>query len=336
MVEHEPVVLAERPPLACGPQRRHLAAGDDRELERAVERRRPASVPLADDAALLVDEREAAVQVVADDGEERLEAPAADDGVGQALVHGQRPRLLLELLVRQVGEGRLRDRHERDVVGDGQHRERELVGLLDEGHRDVREAEADPEPEPCEPVLGEAADVARWLVPSSPTPSPVVSRNSPPSRNGVGSASSETWSQLTALASPSAPAATVSSSSVMVAMSRTVSMRALSTRWPKRYGNRGRRSRPSAGAWPHRPTRRPVPRREQHRVDEVPPVLGLEGEPEGGDHGELALRDGLRHVRGERDEPLGELWAEPGCGAAPPIRPNDARRPCRPWRSRGR
>ena len=57
---------------------------------------------LGDHAAVLVDEREAAAEVVADDGEQRLQSAALEDRVGQPLVHLERARHLLELLAREV------------------------------------------------------------------------------------------------------------------------------------------------------------------------------------------------------------------------------------------
>ena len=74
-------------------------------------------VPLADDAPALVDEGERAVEVVADDREQRLQPAPLEHGVGEALVHLERVRDLLELLVREVRERRLGDRDERHLVG---------------------------------------------------------------------------------------------------------------------------------------------------------------------------------------------------------------------------
>jgi len=110
---------------------------------------------------VLVDEGEAAVEMAADDAEQRLDTAPADDRVGEALVDGQRPRLLLELLVGEAREGGLRDRHERHLVGDGQDREGELVRLLDDRRGNLAEAEADPEAEARDAVLRQPAHVAR-------------------------------------------------------------------------------------------------------------------------------------------------------------------------------
>ena len=204
-------------PLARSPQRGHLAAGDDGELERVLEGDAAPAVALADHAPALVDERQAAVEVVADDGEERLEPAPLDDRVGEALVDRERARELLELLAGEVRERRLRDGDERQLVRDGDRRERRACrpprpwapgrrGSRSRSRSRGRRARAWP--------VGARRRAARS--PRRPTPSPVVSRNSPPSRNSVGSASSETWSQLTSLASPSAPAATDSSRPGMV------------------------------------------------------------------------------------------------------------------------
>ena len=132
---------------------------DDRQLECALEGEAAARVPLADDAARLVDELEAAVEVAADDPEQVVEATALEDGVREPLVDGDRLRQLLEPLARDVRDGRLRDRHERHLVRNLEHREAEPVGLLRERGRHLGEVEADPEAEPCETVLGEAAQV---------------------------------------------------------------------------------------------------------------------------------------------------------------------------------
>jgi hypothetical protein len=153
------VVLAERPALAGSPERRHVTVGHNRQLECAVEARSPAGMALAHDASVLVLQREAAVQVVADDREKRLDAAAADDRVRQPLVHGERACLLLELLVREVRERRLRDRHERHVVRNRKNREREFVCLVDDRAGHVGKAEAHPEAEARNSVLGKPADV---------------------------------------------------------------------------------------------------------------------------------------------------------------------------------
>ena len=155
VVEDEPVVLAERLTVARGLE--HGVA--ERELERVRERRTAAAVALRERPPALVDERERAAEVAADDREQRLEAAPGEDGVGEALVHLQGAREALELLVRKTRPGRLRDRDERDLVGDADDREAELVRLLDERGRGFREPEAEPEAEPREPVVREAAQV---------------------------------------------------------------------------------------------------------------------------------------------------------------------------------
>ena len=159
MVKHELVVLAEGLPVPRGAKRRHLAVGHDRQLECVVEARPPPGVALADHSLLLVDEGEAAVEVVADDGEQRVDPAAADDRLREALVHGQCARLLLQLLVGEVGEGGLRDRDKGHLVRDRQYRERLLLRLLDDRLRHLGEAEACAEPEPGEPVLRQPSDV---------------------------------------------------------------------------------------------------------------------------------------------------------------------------------
>ena len=68
MVEDEPVVLRERLRTRRA-QHRGLAAGEDGQLERAVESQAPAEMALGELLPRLVDERERAAQVRADDGE---------------------------------------------------------------------------------------------------------------------------------------------------------------------------------------------------------------------------------------------------------------------------
>jgi len=97
--------------------------------------------------------------VIADHGEERLQAAALEHGRGEPLVHLEGARHLLEPFVREVRDRRLRNRDERHFVGNGHDGEGELVRLLHDrrGHRG--KAEPDSEPETGEPVLGEAAQV---------------------------------------------------------------------------------------------------------------------------------------------------------------------------------
>ena len=77
-----------------------------------------------------------------------------------------------ELLIRQVPGDRLRDRHERHVIGNAQDRKRKPVGLLDHGHGRLRKAEADAEAQPCDAVLGEPPYVLALLRLLLPYPEP--------------------------------------------------------------------------------------------------------------------------------------------------------------------
>src|SRR5919108_6264948 len=97
----------------------------------------------AEDAAGLVHERQRATEAVAEDREQRRHAASLEDGLGEALVHLKRLRLLLQLLAREPAEGRLRDRDERRLVRDGDDREPELVRRLDQRRRHLGEPEAD-------------------------------------------------------------------------------------------------------------------------------------------------------------------------------------------------
>ena len=84
-------------------------------------------------------------------------------------------------------------------------REAHLLGLVGERRRRLGPAEADAEREARQAVLGEAADVLALGPEEPPTPSPVVIRSSPPSSQGVGSGSSETWTQRIGLLLPPSP-----------------------------------------------------------------------------------------------------------------------------------
>ena len=155
VVQDEAVVLAERLTLA-----RSLEDGvAERKLERVRERRAAPAVAFRNRPSAFVDERERAAQVTADDREQRLEAAAGEDRVGEALVDLQRACEPLQLLVREARPGRFRDRDERHLVGHADDREAERVRFLDERGRGFREAEAEPKAEPREPVLGETAQV---------------------------------------------------------------------------------------------------------------------------------------------------------------------------------
>ena len=158
VMEHEPVVLPERRPVAG---RLEQAAAAERELEGPVERRVAAGVALGDDAAPFVDERQRATQVPADDREQRRDAATFEHRLGQALVHLERAGQPLELLAREPRRRALRDRDERDLVRNADDRKAQLVPLFDERGRNLGEAEAEPEAEPGEAVLRQAAQVRR-------------------------------------------------------------------------------------------------------------------------------------------------------------------------------
>jgi hypothetical protein len=57
------------------------------------------AVALADDPAGLVDERQRAADMVAEDREQRRRAPPFENGAGEPLVHLERPFHARELLV---------------------------------------------------------------------------------------------------------------------------------------------------------------------------------------------------------------------------------------------
>ena len=84
--------------------------------------------------------------MVANDGKQRLDAAPLEHGVRQAFVNRERALELLELLVREVADGRLGDRDEGNLVRDAHDREAELVGL-GEGAGGVS-AKPNPRPNP--------------------------------------------------------------------------------------------------------------------------------------------------------------------------------------------
>ena len=114
---------------------------------------------LREHGAGVVDERDAAGEPLAEDREQLVDALPVDDGLREALVHLERLRRALQLLVREVAEGGLRERDERGRVRHREQREAEPVGLGGDGGRDLVDPEPEPDPEPGEAVRGEAADV---------------------------------------------------------------------------------------------------------------------------------------------------------------------------------
>ena len=81
-----------------------------------------------------------------------------------------------------------------------------------------------PNARPASPCSASRRTYSRCGRESSPIPSPVVISSSPPSSHGVGSGSSETWTQRIGLSLPSEPAVSSSPRPGRSAMSRTVSM----------------------------------------------------------------------------------------------------------------
>ena len=132
---------------------------DNRKLHRPLETDAATTMTLADDTPALVDQREAAVEVVADDREKGFDPPALEYGVGEALVDGECALELLELFVGEVRHGGLGDRHEGHLVRHAHHRKADLVGLRDERGRRLGKAEAEPEAEARQAMLREATEV---------------------------------------------------------------------------------------------------------------------------------------------------------------------------------
>ena len=81
-MQHEPVVLAERLPVARRAQHRPAA---ELELETAVEGDALAGAALGDHASALVEEHERAAEMAADDREQGLYTAPLQHGVGKPL-----------------------------------------------------------------------------------------------------------------------------------------------------------------------------------------------------------------------------------------------------------
>ena len=130
-----------------------------------------------------------------------------------------------ELLVRELRRDRLRQRDEGHLVGDGDEREAQLARPRRRAPQAARPSRSRRRRRgPARPCSARRRTYSRCGRESSPTPSPVVIRSSPPSSHGVGSGSSETWTQRIGLSRPSAPAASSSPRPGRSAISRTVSM----------------------------------------------------------------------------------------------------------------
>src|SRR4051812_6543224 len=87
VMEDEAVVLAEVAALAGGLEGDHLTGRDDRQLQCVLEAEPVPRMALGHDPPVLVDECEAAAEVVADDGEKGLQPAALEDRCCQPLVH---------------------------------------------------------------------------------------------------------------------------------------------------------------------------------------------------------------------------------------------------------
>jgi hypothetical protein len=148
-------VLGREGPAFSRARTRAKLGGQRRErvgLELAAER-----APRQRLAAAVVHERGAADQGRQRAGD-RVEPALGEHDAVQALDRGDRPAQRGVLLVDQLGERALGHRDEGQLVGHGEQRETARAGGLGQRlrHRVVPEAEA--EPEPGEPVVGEALD----------------------------------------------------------------------------------------------------------------------------------------------------------------------------------
>jgi hypothetical protein len=94
-------------------------------------------------------------------GRERVEPSLGEHDPLQAVVRGDRPTQNPVLLVDQLGERRLGQGDERDLVRNLEHRELALGGRLKQRRRDLIVAEADPEPEPGQLVAASRATNSR-------------------------------------------------------------------------------------------------------------------------------------------------------------------------------
>ena len=245
VVEHEAVLLGEarrpaspRAAATCPPPRPPAARARPRTSEpRAVAARRrpgPASSTRASEQPTCSPSTRAAPA---------RRAPSRTACASRSCTASARSSRA-ELLVRQLGGDRLRQRDERHLVGDGEDGEAEPSASCDERLRRLREAEARAEGEPGEPVPARAGGRTRAAAGVSwPTPSPVVIRSSPPSSHGVGSASSETCSQRTSLPLAGRPRRRSSPRPGRSVMSRTVSIACAGS-----LGRRGQDATPAPGA----------------------------------------------------------------------------------------
>ena len=136
---------------------------------------------------------------------QRLEPALGEHDPLQPLLRGQRTPQHRVLLVDELRERRLGDRDERHLVRDLEHRELALGRDLEQRLRHRRVPEAGAEPEPGQLVVGQPRDelALRSGVSSC---MPVVSSTSPPDSHGVGSSSSEMWTQRTGRSRPRSPA----------------------------------------------------------------------------------------------------------------------------------
>ena len=116
-------------------------------------------MPLREDASPLVDERQAASEVVAEDCEQRLQPAPVDDRLCEALVHLERLGDDLELLVREMGEDRLRDRDERHLVGNRKHRKAKAIGFRRNRFGHLVVPEAKPKAEARDLVLDKQPEI---------------------------------------------------------------------------------------------------------------------------------------------------------------------------------
>ena len=182
----------------AGAERPGLAVCDDGQLEHVLARRRaarpwrsPTTRPASSTSA---SEQPTCSPRIARAAQARR-VPRARHA-REPLVHLERAFEACELLVRELRRDRLRQRDERHLVRDGDERKAQLLGLVGERRRRLGPARSRRRRRARRrPCPARRRTYSRCGRESSPTPSLVVISSSPPSSHGVGSGSSETWTQ---------------------------------------------------------------------------------------------------------------------------------------------
>ncbi len=138
---------------------------------------------------------------------ERVEPSLGEDDPLEPLLCGQRTAQHRVLLVDELRERRLRDRDERNLVGDLEHRELALGGELDERLRHLAWAKPVPKPSPASWWSASRATNSRWLLGACRAASRSSAAPRRPTATASDRCSSEMWTQRTAGRAPPRPPA---------------------------------------------------------------------------------------------------------------------------------